>query len=532
MKNLSADLSESIVEKYIGTQKIPTEPLLDGEQYRFHFNSEKCISCEACVVACSEQNNNPADVFWRKVGEVESGVFPYTKRSYLSMSCNHCIEPTCMKGCPTGAYVKDAKTGIVLHDANMCIGCQYCIWNCPYGAPQYNAERGVVTKCNMCYDRLTNGQQPSCVETCPENAILIEKININDWRNNHAEADAPGMPDANITISSTKITLPQNMINTGNKVNTFRIKPEHPHSSLVFFLVFTQVIVGLFISLFSFEVFTGYEKSLKNFFANFYIALAISIGFTMIFATLHLGRPLHAYRALKMWRTSWLSREVLFFGLFLSLVAWIAIIEADSLYFQKFLISKFILFTLKLLSSFVGLIAVLCSAYIYMTPARPSWNVRYTVVRFFMTSFILGPLVFITSFLSFDRLKNLKFLLYSEFFMGLAAIIIAVSLTLTFLLSGYFIYLLQSEKREFKNTAIMLMGKFRLLFFTRLLLLLVGGVVLPAILIGGSWAGSNSYFLFLISLIASINVMIAEILGRYLFFITVVPENIAGGFFE
>jgi Fe-S-cluster-containing dehydrogenase component len=100
-----------------------------------------------CVVACNEQNGNRAEIQWRRVGEIEGGVYPDTLRHYLSMGCNHCLEPTCMTDCPVNAYTKDPLTGIVLHSAERCIGCQYCTWNCSYGVPQYNPERGVVGKC-------------------------------------------------------------------------------------------------------------------------------------------------------------------------------------------------------------------------------------------------------------------------------------------------------------------------------------------------------------------------------------------------
>ncbi len=131
-------------------------------------------------------NGNPADILFRRVGEIEGGVYPDTQRNYLSMGCNHCVEPTCMTGCPVDAYSKDGPTGIVRHSAEICIGCQYCTWNCSYGVPQYNPDRGVVGKCDMCYGRLTQGQQPACVSACPEGAIQIEVVHTAEWRKEYA----------------------------------------------------------------------------------------------------------------------------------------------------------------------------------------------------------------------------------------------------------------------------------------------------------------------------------------------------------
>src|SRR5205085_8478295 len=89
-------------------------PLEDGEQYRFTFDMNACVGCHSCEVACAEQNGTPVDEAWRRVGELESGSFPQTRRFNLSMACNHCLEPTCLSGCPTKAYEK-LGNGIVVH---------------------------------------------------------------------------------------------------------------------------------------------------------------------------------------------------------------------------------------------------------------------------------------------------------------------------------------------------------------------------------------------------------------------------------
>ncbi|MBA3655010.1 MAG: 4Fe-4S dicluster domain-containing protein, partial [Actinobacteria bacterium] len=176
----------------------PLLPLDAGEQYRFAFSMEACVGCHSCEIACAEQNGNPVGVNWRRVGEFEGGSFPHTKRFNLSMACNHCLDPACLTGCPTNAYVK-LDNGIVKHQADQCIGCQYCIWNCPYEVPAFNAERGVVTKCDMCLPRLEAGHMPACVDACPTGAITLERVDVAAWRADHAAANGPGLPPAGIT---------------------------------------------------------------------------------------------------------------------------------------------------------------------------------------------------------------------------------------------------------------------------------------------------------------------------------------------
>src|SRR4030095_7024213 len=120
------------------TARMPDRAPAVGEQYRVHVDRGQCIACKCCVVACNEQNGNPAPINWRRVGEIEGGWFPAASKSYLSMGCHHCLEPSCLEGCRVDAYTKDSITGIVRHSADACIGCQYCTWNCSYGVPQYN----------------------------------------------------------------------------------------------------------------------------------------------------------------------------------------------------------------------------------------------------------------------------------------------------------------------------------------------------------------------------------------------------------
>ncbi len=147
----------------------------------FFMDSSRCMGCKACMIACKDKHNNPLGVHWRKVIEASGGewtensngsynqnVFTY----YLSVSCNHCEDPACVKGCPTGACAKD-EDGIVSIDQGKCVGCGYCHWNCPYSSPVINKEKKCMTKCDMCRDYLADGRKPACVAACPARALEI-----------------------------------------------------------------------------------------------------------------------------------------------------------------------------------------------------------------------------------------------------------------------------------------------------------------------------------------------------------------------
>ena len=352
---------------------IPTRPLAAGEQYRFHFDMTRCIGCRSCEVACNEQNGNPADIQWRRVGELEGGTYPNTHRTYLSMGCNHCLSADCLRGCPVNAYTKDPLTGLVLHSADACIGCQYCVWNCPYSVPQFNAERGVVGKCDMCRNRLLDGREPACVQACPENAIQIEIVNKQAWRENFHAAESPGMPPAGQTISTTRITLPQKSSSWLERVDTGSLSLEHAHPSLIVMTTAMQAVVG---ALTVVTVLGSLDRITLT-------LLLLLTGFALSVSVLHLGRPAYAWRALKMWRRSWLSREVLLFTL-LSLcvftctaASWITRLHAAVL-------------PLAIAAVTFGLSGTIASACIYLVKARPAWNMLHTPVDFLLSSALVG----------------------------------------------------------------------------------------------------------------------------------------------
>ena len=357
---------------------IPKRPLEEGEQYRFHFDMTKCIGCRSCEVACNEQNGNPAEIKWRRLGELEGGSYPHTNRSYLSMGCNHCISADCLRGCPVDAYTKDPITGIVLHSAEACIGCQYCVWNCPYSVPQFNPERGVVGKCDMCRGRLLDGLEPACVNACPENAIQIEIVNKEEWRKNYAAAESPGLPPAGQTISTTRITLPRDPSSWLARVDTGSVQLEHAHPSLILMTTAIQASFGTLTALWLGKALD--PVSITLLFVLTAVALNISV--------FHLGRPAYAWRALKMWRRSWLSREVLCFGLFFGSVA-LCMMAAWTAAFGLLRITH-LMQPLAAMAVTFGLFGTIASACIYLVRARPAWNTVHTPIDFLLSAGLIG----------------------------------------------------------------------------------------------------------------------------------------------
>lgn len=148
-------------------------------QLGFYIDSDRCVGCQTCVVACKNWNNLAPKVTavpgtqgpkWRRVSTIESGSYPRPEIVYVSMSCQHCGKPACAAVCPTGAITKRAEDGIVVVDQSKCIGCRYCFFACPFGAPQYG-EDGTMQKCNFCLSRIADGKKPACVESCPAKAL-------------------------------------------------------------------------------------------------------------------------------------------------------------------------------------------------------------------------------------------------------------------------------------------------------------------------------------------------------------------------
>lgn len=178
-------------------------------RYGFYVNLGSCIGCKACQIACKDKNRLEPGILWRRVVEVSGGDWikrgqlwiDHTYTYFLSTACMHCEQPICLEVCPTRAvYQRD--DGIVLIDPNRCIGCRYCEWVCPYGAPQFDAAAGVMTKCDLCYDDVDQGKSPACVSAC--RMRVLEYGDLDELRARHGDLDdVYPLPDRMLTRPST-----------------------------------------------------------------------------------------------------------------------------------------------------------------------------------------------------------------------------------------------------------------------------------------------------------------------------------------
>jgi formate dehydrogenase iron-sulfur subunit len=159
---------------------------------KFYCDEARCIECNGCTVACAEAHELPVGISRRKVVTLNDGI--EGKEFSVSIACMHCTDAPCEQVCPVDCfYIRE--DGIVLHDKETCIGCGYCLYACPFGAPQFPRDgafgtRGVMDKCTMCaggpeptnsakerelygQNRIAEGKVPACAAMCSTKALIV-----------------------------------------------------------------------------------------------------------------------------------------------------------------------------------------------------------------------------------------------------------------------------------------------------------------------------------------------------------------------
>jgi DMSO reductase iron-sulfur subunit len=399
-----------------------------NKQHAFHFTADNCIGCHACEAACSEKNDNPAHISFRSVGYVEGGTYPDFKRMNISMACNHCDDPVCLKGCPTAAYTKHAEYGAVLQDPDTCFGCGYCTWVCPYNAPQLDPIKGQVSKCNMCVDRLEVNLKPACVSACLGNALDFGVVDDLPDNREQGKTSIPGFPDPQITQPNIRFQQIKNMPDEVTRTDGMSVKyhkgddgqyrpvvdqkkgiekkwslaklssRENP---LVIFTLVSQVSLGAF-----YIAFLGAQFSIQSVLALrdsvMYIPLmAITVGLAglgMLVSATHLGKPWRFYRGFNNLRHSPVCREglgmllyMVFAGIHLLLM-----LPANDIFINvlgdwgRFDATASVSGYLALIAGSVGLYYMYRC---YRIPARPFWNHWQTATSFLGTAITLGSIL-------------------------------------------------------------------------------------------------------------------------------------------
>lgn len=166
--------------------------MANKKRYAMLIDLQRCIGCDTCTLACKQENGTPADVFFARVLNIESGRYPDVRRVYLPVLCNHCSNAPCVRACPNKAIFK-REDGIVLIDQDRCKGTGACVTACPYGNiflterdkwylppdmpyEEYTKRRlkpNVARKCTYCAHRVDEGLDPACVAACPTTARIF-----------------------------------------------------------------------------------------------------------------------------------------------------------------------------------------------------------------------------------------------------------------------------------------------------------------------------------------------------------------------
>lgn len=304
----------------------------------FIFDKNRCVGCQACVVACMNENGFQTNQQWRNIFTQNQRKLPGIPLFHISLACNHCDDAPCMKNCPALAYHRSDITQAVLHQADACIGCQYCVWQCPYEAPQFNIKSGIVEKCNFCESRQIENKAPACASLCPTDALCFSFDEIDKTQIEPAievaenpfpalkitELDKEGGPEMDMglfssdtsTIStplSNRISVTEEGLNnellldtsTGSAPN---INAKHEWPLLIFTFI-VAVLVALSVA--------GAGQDSADWLKW---SMSITGGLGALLSTLHLGKKLRMWRAVLNIKHSWLSREIFFFGLYYSLM--------------------------------------------------------------------------------------------------------------------------------------------------------------------------------------------------------------------
>ena len=133
---------------------------------RVYLNLDLCCGCRSCAAACAYGHHIQSLLGHAQV-ELDEAELP--------LHCLHCEQPACVEACPNEAMQKQ-EDGTVLRSQFKCVGCNSCAVACPFGVIQPNLDKHIVPKCDLCIDRLEEGEVPRCVQSCTSGALTFEEV--------------------------------------------------------------------------------------------------------------------------------------------------------------------------------------------------------------------------------------------------------------------------------------------------------------------------------------------------------------------
>ncbi len=511
---------------------LPASPPGPGQQYAFEVDLDACSGCKACVTACHTLNGLDDHEAWRDVGLLVGGTTALAVLQHVTMACHHCLSPACLSGCPVNAYEKDPLTGIVKHLDDQCFGCQYCTLACPYDVPKYHAAKGIVRKCDMCSSRLAVGEPPACAQACPNEAIAIRVVDIEQVvEDAEAALFLPAAPDPQITYPTTAYksqrVLPRNML----PADYFQVNPQHPHWPLVLMLVLTQLSVGAFGWGIGLEYLVG--EHLAESVRTVQAVMALLFGLLALSASvLHLGRPQYAFRAVLGLRHSWLSREIVMFGVFAAL----ACLYAGALVVPNRLsLSAGTIGWLARGVVVAGMAAVYCSVMIYASVRREFWDFSRTAVRFTLTTVSLGlaTLWFNLAVMAAIDPSDDVLTIVDQAGPAICQLLVIVTAGKLLWEALLFRHFLSRSMTPLKRSALLMSRDLASPTVARFALGILGGIVAPALcwrLLSSAGQSENWQLQWLLAAAILLGAsLLGELLERYLFFAAVAAPRMPGG---
>jgi Fe-S-cluster-containing dehydrogenase component len=275
----------------------------------------RCVGCQACVIACQIENHADQNEPWRSVHTSNSFQHPQLPIFYVSLACNHCETPVCRESCPADAYTVDQTTHTIDHHPDRCIGCRYCTWACPYDAPKFISSRGVVEKCTLCKERVVEGRKPNCANLCPTGALDFGEIDDSEKIMVPGFIDKGLRPGIRITpLRSKRFPSPHPEPLSEREIKLFR-DLERPKEAKVQFSEEWPLVVFTVVASLLFGIIAASAVRPLSLHPIAFLATGIA---GILLSVVHLGRKPRAWRALLNVRSSWLSREVAAYGLFLA----------------------------------------------------------------------------------------------------------------------------------------------------------------------------------------------------------------------